>query len=220
MSPALTCRCVLTSQSIRFHFESRDAKAPFMYVFAEPVTEEQAEVIQNAGEGQQREFARRVVGLQRASAEAQEDWQDIQGKVDEQVDQDRTHDKNDETQDKSPQVEAAGDDSSPEASKGPLIGWTLTIRNKVNDEYVERPENLQDQDSWKIEYHIKDIAENMRWKTYNALKARRRVRRYTQRGRAWRQRQDEMSQGQDVQVYKPLGPGCDADADADAARNE
>ena len=197
------------AQSIRFHFEARDAKAPFMYVFAEPVTEEEAETIQNRGVAEQHEFARRVVGLGNDSADA---WQDLQSEVDSEVDQEKTED--------APQSHTEQDEA-----QRPLIGWTLTLRNKVNGDYVERPEGLRNDDSWKVEYHIKEIAENMSWKAYRATRDRRRqllsndtttdslahyrdlIKRYTKRGRAWREKQDRISEEKGVEVYKPLGPG-------------
>jgi hypothetical protein len=198
---------VLTPQSIRFHFEARDAKAPFMYVFAEPVTEDEAEAIQNRGEAEQREFARSVVGLERD--EVQSAWQNLQNKVDNEVGQ----------------TEPAAEVGE---SEKPVLGWTLTVRNKVNGEYVERPQDLHDEDDWKIEYHIKEIGDNMRWKAYKAVQERRRqlasndvvndslahfrdlIKRYTTRGRAWRDKQDRMLEERGVQVFKPLGPGSGA----------
>jgi hypothetical protein len=61
-----------------------------MYVWAEPVTEEQAEEIQNAGEAAQREFARTVVGIGKDDPETQAAWQEAQDDVDEQVGADQT----------------------------------------------------------------------------------------------------------------------------------
>src|SRR4051812_5458683 len=60
-----------------------------MYVFVEPVTEEQADEIQEAGEAAQKEFARNVIGLENDDAETQATWQEIQDGVDEQFDQDQ-----------------------------------------------------------------------------------------------------------------------------------
>lgn len=241
------------SKSIRLHFEARDGKTPFMYVFAEPVTEEQADEIQTTGDTAQKDFARRVVGVGRDNPKVQAAWHNFQDEVDEQVDEDKNghtaskaqeeevkvlseeavneseHPSGDEGD---PEIEvSAGDTSTPEsASNGPLMGWTLTVRSKVNGGYVERPEKLDERDDWKIEYHIQDIPQDTRWKLYNAVKDRRQkligqdeeevdkglkhyrdlIQRYSDRGREWRKRQDEMDEGKGPQVFKPLGPGSEA----------
>jgi hypothetical protein len=200
-----------------------------MYVFAEPVTEDEAEAIQNRGEKDQREFARSVVGLERDSTDGQSAWQELQSNVDREVDQGET------ATEQAGNTEAvnieAVDELPEEKTEGPLIGWTLTVRSKVNGDYVDRPENLQDEDSWELEYHIKEIGNNMLWKSYNAIKERRRklapnqgtteslehyrdlIKRYTKRGRAWRAKQDQLLEEQGVKMYKPLGPGSDAERD-------
>jgi hypothetical protein len=195
-----------------------------MYVFAEPVTEDEAEAIQSRGEAEQREFARSVVGLERDSTDGQSAWQELQSNVDREVDQG-------ETATKQTEEAEATDELLQQKEEGPLLGWTLTVRNKVNGDYVERPENLQDEDSWNLEYHIKEIGDNMLWKSYNAIKERRRklapnqstseslehyrdlIKRYTKRGRAWRAKQDQLLEEQGVKMYRPLGPGSDAGRD-------
>lgn len=59
-----------------------------MYCIAEPVSEERAEEIQNSKSEQTKEFERNVVGINRADPEVQAEWQDIQDRVDEEVDED------------------------------------------------------------------------------------------------------------------------------------
>jgi hypothetical protein len=143
-----------------------------MYVFAEPVTEDEAEAIQSRGEKDQREFARSVVGLERDSTDGQSAWQELQSNVDHEVDQGETATEQAENTE-AVNTEAV-DELLEEKTEGPLIGWTLTVRSKVNGDYVDRPENLQDKDSWELEYHIKEIGNNILWKSYNAIKERRR----------------------------------------------
>jgi hypothetical protein len=167
-----------------------------MYVFAEPVTEEQADEIQNAGEAAQKEFARTVVGIGKDDPETQAAWQNIQDDVDEQVGEDQssapalesqegeaaTHQVEPPTtiegsiEDTAQETATGTEDASKTTSspEGPLMGWTLTVRSLVNAGYVERPEKLDNRDEWKIEYHMKEIPEATRWKLYNALKERRR----------------------------------------------
>ncbi|KAH7386863.1 mitochondrial protein Pet127-domain-containing protein [Phaeosphaeria sp. MPI-PUGE-AT-0046c] len=74
--------------SIRLHFESRDAKTSFMYIFAEPVTEAQADEIQNRGAAAQEHFTRTVVGISKDDPKVQEAWHNIQDNVDEQMEND------------------------------------------------------------------------------------------------------------------------------------
>jgi hypothetical protein len=262
--------------SIRLHIEAREGKIPFLYVFAEPVTEEQADEIQSAGEDAQREFAKNVVGVAKEDDKIQATWQDIQNNVDEQVGEDqnfasvpkseeetqtvseeemqtvseektqtvseeKTQTVSEEkTQTVSEEETQTVSEDATEGTKenaaaavdtptGPLMGWTLTVRSLVNGEYVERP-NLDEEDEWKIEYHLKEIAEPQRWRLYNALKERRRqlvgqneeeqnkglkhyrdlIGRFSQRGRKWREEQDAIDNAKGVQMYRPLGPGSGA----------
>jgi hypothetical protein len=217
-----------------------------MYVFAEPVTEEQADEIQNAGEAAQREFARTVIGLDKGDPEAQAGWEDIQDDVDEQLHEDqnstpeKTGNRNvvqlEESEtasgnssegivEETPTNTEDSSDSVP-VSEGPLMGWTLAVRNLVNGGYVQRPEKLGNEDEWKMEYHIKEIPEGTRWKLYNALKDRRRqligqdeeeankglqhyrdlIKRFTNRGRRWREEQDKLDDAKPGQLFRPLGP--------------
>lgn len=114
-----------------------------------------------------------------------------------------------------------------EVSSGPLAGWTLTVRNKINGHYLKRPENLEAEDHWQIEYHIAEIESDNVWNLYNATKERRRllvgkdeeeedkglanyrklIQRFSSRGRKWRAKQDQIDEARGVQIFKPLGPG-------------
>jgi hypothetical protein len=62
-----------------------------MYVFAEPVSEETAEEIQNSGRATMKEFERNVIGVRRDDPEVQQKWQEIQDRVDEDVDEDQSN---------------------------------------------------------------------------------------------------------------------------------
>ncbi|KAF2142977.1 uncharacterized protein K452DRAFT_317864 [Aplosporella prunicola CBS 121167] len=55
--------------TIRLHFETRETKSNFMYVFAEPVTDEEADAIQNGNKARIEEWERRVLGLDDAETE-------------------------------------------------------------------------------------------------------------------------------------------------------
>ncbi|KAK5148414.1 hypothetical protein LTR04_000655 [Oleoguttula sp. CCFEE 6159] len=81
-------------QSIRIHFETRDAVVPFMYIFAEPVTEEEADQIQNSQKAKIQEFERNILGLHQPDkdndldSEGRSGWEDIQAKVEEEMQND------------------------------------------------------------------------------------------------------------------------------------
>jgi hypothetical protein len=184
------------------------------------------------------------VGIVKEDDQVQAAWQDIQNNVDEQVGEDQnlaSAPKNEEdTQTVSEEeTQTVSEDTTEGAEEnaaaavdtptGPLMGWTLTVRSLVNGEYVERP-SLDEEDEWKIEYHLKEIAEGQRWKLYNAVKERRRqlvgqneeeqnkglqhyrdlIGRFSKRGRKWRKEQDAIDSVKGVQMYRPLGPGSGA----------
>lgn len=52
-------------QSIRLHFETREGTAPFMYIFAEPVTEMEANEIQSTNKAKIEAWERSMLGLDR-----------------------------------------------------------------------------------------------------------------------------------------------------------
>ncbi|KAF3068962.1 hypothetical protein GL218_08193 [Daldinia childiae] len=59
-------------QSLRLHFETRmSANAPFMYIFAKPVSQEDIDEVQNANRASIDAFEREVLGLAKEEAEAE-----------------------------------------------------------------------------------------------------------------------------------------------------
>ena len=101
-----------------------------------------------------------------------------------------------------------------EVQYNPLIAMTLTIRNKVNDKYVVRPEKLGESDQWTVEYSLAEIQSASRaWSLYGACQNRRkkklddeelseediarnyylrRMRELSDQGRTWRNKQDQI----------------------------
>ncbi|KAH6854277.1 mitochondrial protein Pet127-domain-containing protein [Chaetomium sp. MPI-CAGE-AT-0009] len=61
-----------------------------------------------------------------------------------------------------------------EADGGELYGLILTIRNKVNGEYVARPENLTPKQRWKVEYAIEEVQPERAHNLYKMVLKRRR----------------------------------------------
>ncbi|KAI1468534.1 Pet127-domain-containing protein [Daldinia caldariorum] len=56
-----------------------------------------------------------------------------------------------------------------------LLGMVLTIRNKVNGEYVMRPGEMKKGDDWVVEYNIEEIAPKRANTIYRQIQARRRA---------------------------------------------
>jgi hypothetical protein len=243
-------------QTLHMHFhthKSSRGNPPFMYIFAEPVTEEQADAIQNKSQEAHKAFERDIVGIVKDDPALQAEWQQIQGRVDEEVnevdskktqtaeDVDATAQESvtqsgeetaDAVDDSSP--ESSKDSDTPEASKGPLMGWTLAVRHRLNGEYVERPRKLEPDDSWTIEYHVRELNETDRWNLYEKVKQSRSeligeerdkggmkkgleryrglIQKYSDRGRQWREEQDALAAEVETKVYEPLGPGSQSQA--------
>ncbi|OKO98481.1 mRNA degradation protein pet127, mitochondrial [Penicillium subrubescens] len=140
-------------QSLRFHFETRDAVTPFMYIFVEPVTKEQIHAIQNSKKAEIDAYQQRLLNLKPS-----EDDSDLDA----------------------PQVEEATETSAVEAEeeeaapKGELLAMALTIRNKVNDEYVDRPtEGFKADDKWQVEYELSELSPAQGHVLYKMCKTRR-----------------------------------------------
>jgi len=97
-----------------------------------------------------------------------------------------------------------------------VLAMTLTIRNKVNDRYVIRPENLTAADAWTVEYALAEVENPAKaWSLYQASQARRKkqldkadddddktvewyirnLRELSRKGKEWRRMQDEIDRG-------------------------
>ncbi|KAK3685056.1 mitochondrial membrane protein Pet127 [Podospora appendiculata] len=88
---------------------------------------------------------------------------------------------------------------------GDVFGMILTIRNKLNGEYIQRPYNLNSKDSWTVEYAIEEIAPARTKTLYNMVISRRtklldRKDDGEDKGRAW----NEMFQGK-LEQYSMKG---------------
>ena len=103
-----------------------------------------------------------------------------------------------------------------------ILAMTLTLRNKVNGEYVLRPEKMTAGDEWSIEYSLAEVSEQPRARAlYRACRRRRSkkmetslvpedaevvpsyiqsLRQMTAKGRAWRKKQDKVDRMGSVEV--------------------
>jgi Mitochondrial protein Pet127 len=100
------------------------------------------------------------------------------------------------------------------ADRKPLLAMTLAIRNKVNDQYVERPEELEEHEKWEVEYALSEVESPERArKLYTLTKERRwralktkskdpnnvwnntyisNIKKMSEKGREWRKNQDRI----------------------------
>ena len=103
-----------------------------------------------------------------------------------------------------------------------ILAMTLTVRNKVNNRYVLRPEELRPDDEWSMEYALTDVPNQDRaWGLYLACQSRRKkkldnqgddateetashyvqkLRELSRQGKAWRMEQDEIDRQKPVTV--------------------
>ncbi|KAL8699183.1 MAG: hypothetical protein Q9201_006146 [Fulgogasparrea decipioides] len=77
--------------SLRLHFETREAQTPFMYIFAEPVTEDQITAIQTANDSKIHEFEQQIYGNKKDANDDEAEgqgWADLQANVRDAMDED------------------------------------------------------------------------------------------------------------------------------------
>jgi hypothetical protein len=137
------------NKSLRLHFETRSIPVTAMYVFAEPMEEEQIDKIQSKSKGKIAEFERKMMGI-----EAREE----SAKVIEE-----------ETLDN-----AAPTTLREDGTHAPLYAATILVGSIVNGERVERPTRLTSKDDWSVEYLFKEMDDPAAaWATYAQCKAKR-----------------------------------------------
>ena len=129
--------------------------------------------------------------------------------------------KNVETQADTPFLEEIGQEARPNRD---VLAMTLTLRNKINELFVLRPEKLTASDKWSIEYSLVEVPDQSRaWALYEACQARRRkkldapvpaeeearvnyyvqnLRKLSEQGRKWK---DEMDEKDKVKPVRILG---------------
>ena len=165
-----------------------------MYVFAEPMSEDEIDTIQNSQKAKVAEYERSVMGIddeeaaRKAAATAAKDaLKDIvPGGDDEESfikpSETTTSASSDDATEPSMNANNNNnnsnikrEDQTIEENLRPLLAMTLTVRSRVNGRYVERPTNLTPQDRWTLEYSLAEIGLPSRaWGLYEATKDRRR----------------------------------------------
>ncbi|CAJ2507297.1 Uu.00g084830.m01.CDS01 [Anthostomella pinea] len=130
------------------------------------------------------------------------------------------------TQDKQPAATTQGDAGArdqpveEDLEQGELLGMVLTVKNKVNGKYEDRPERLTKRDEWLVQYNIEEIPDERARKIYSQVQERRRktfedtgdkekewykmfrgqLDERTQRGRRFRAKESKNAAGRPVHV--------------------
>jgi len=171
-------------QSIRFHFETRpgpEKKPCFMYVFAEPMSETEINTIQSSQKERIAEFEREIMGIDLDEAASLKDKSQAVAAMTAASRASPSGDDEDasmaappagETAHHAQEVEPNSTDAS---NQRPLLGFTLTVRSKIDEFYVERPENLRPTERWDMEFSLQEIKPDKVHAHYAEVKHRRRL---------------------------------------------
>ena len=126
--------------SIRLHFETRPASTPFMYIFAEPVEEEEVEKIQATNKAKIEDFERRVLGLisEDASEEQrQAEWDNLRAEVEQSMQRDELGPEASGAEDEHPEAGSEELESDTDGEADELLSLTSLddeARNSEEDE--------------------------------------------------------------------------------------
>ncbi|KAI9727175.1 MAG: hypothetical protein M1828_007376 [Chrysothrix sp. TS-e1954] len=176
------------NQSIRLHFEARDATNPFMYIFAEPVTEADANSIQTTNKEKIEKWERDIMGMEShikgPSQEAAKSKPPQPVNVEGDVTSDYLSENSVVDSVASPDIDtsASGDsnmlgkiEEDKDQAAGPVLGLVLTTQSFVNGKSVKAPSNpFTKHDKWDVQYSIAVIDKAPRaWTLLNATKQRR-----------------------------------------------
>lgn len=192
------------NRSLRFLFETRDAKTPFMYIFAEPVSEQEIDDIQSRNKAEIEALQKKLLSpdegeveavfAERASAEARADELDTIERIGDR-EQEGVESATEATEmgadaaesgtinvdgpGAEPNVASTGLTNTPAptgTAPREIFAACLSTRNRVNDKYVERPFNLRPQHRWEVEYDIRPFIDQQRAQRFYAASKRRRER--------------------------------------------
>lgn len=168
----------MSQTSVRFHFETRDSTAAeggYMYIFAEAQTEQDIENIQNSKKAEIAEFEARIFNTSRYDEKASQAKLKTNshlvlsdGSVEEVAAEIEPPD--------SAEIKAKANAKSEKFSQPPvdkLMGFILRARNKVNGKLELRPVDLDDSDSWDVEYTLEDLPHDRAVSLYSQCRARR-----------------------------------------------
>ena len=185
-------------QSLRLHFDTRDTKTPFMYIFIEPVTEEETVRIQTMNRDKIEQWEQNLLKSGMTGQEGQEVnvEQDATSAILAPVNATERPDTSPlETQSKSEGniselgqtlsqasftdtnevSDTAQEQSGPEQPQKPILAYELFTHSHVNNHYVIRPSNdFPSSAKWDVSYELNPITNEARAQAlYIACKTRR-----------------------------------------------
>lgn len=145
-----------------------------MYIFAEPMSEDEIDTIQNSQKAKVAAYERSIMGIEEKEEDnVQDEDADATVSPSDIVEAVTAPPTTASTTPSSPGLPSATTDL--ESNLRPLHAMTLTIRSRVNGRYVERPTHLTPEDKWAVEYSLAEISPPSRaWALYEATKERRR----------------------------------------------
>ena len=202
-------------QSIRFHFETRESAAtkkeakPWMYVFAEPVSEEEVERIQSSRVKEVREAEQRILG---GATSSTTDSPQTLPAAPEFVPESNAADST--FLDSLAEIDVSSAPKHVQASKpdrAQILGLKVVVQNKVDGHKTMRPVKLTADQKWSIDYSITEMPQHQAQAKYIQCRSRRSIIHGSNRdnnrvsegyvsrlidmseaGAAWRKRRDEL----------------------------
>ncbi|EME43015.1 hypothetical protein DOTSEDRAFT_72422 [Dothistroma septosporum NZE10] len=190
------------NQSLRFHFETRperDDMPTALHVFAEPMTENEIDTIQNSQKAKIAAFERDIMGKENQRA-VDEDNENLSlgfgsGNTVEAESSDPIMDDNTTNETNNDDVALGKETSTVHSTEAPadrvflnsiatqddtlkpLFYATVIVQSKVDGEYLkgDRPTDLKKNQKWEIDYILKEYEiSRHQWALYEDSKARRR----------------------------------------------
>ncbi|RMZ78676.1 hypothetical protein DV738_g3761, partial [Chaetothyriales sp. CBS 135597] len=160
-------------QSLRFHFETRESSAtkseakPWMYIFAEPVTEQEVERIQSSRSKEVKEAEARIL-----SGEARNPRM---AAPKEQPEDGYSNAANTDFLDSlsSFKLDPSTADDGEAKAKPRVLGMKLVVDSHVDGRKTTRPQDLTAESKWELSYSISEIPEAQAQTRYAQCKTRR-----------------------------------------------
>lgn len=197
-------------RTLRFHFETRTGKPDFMYIFAEPVTEEQISVIHMKSKVELETYRQRILNISPNKSS-----KSSQSSADTQAD----------SQTSEPD-EASSRETKPDSPTGDepqVMGMILTTQNFVNGMLVDRPTLLRAKDEWNVDYELCDMLDDHARHLYRECRERRRrdldkgetdgiaandffksrLRAISKKGQEFRKIQNMLDEKEGITIYDP-----------------
>ena len=122
-------------KTLRLHFETRDAPTPFMYIFAEPIEEEEVDKIQATNKAKIEEFESRVLGLvndDMSDERRQAEWESLRAEVEQSMERDEVEPENAEGEREDSELETISSEEQREIEE--LLSSTAAEEHEEDEE--------------------------------------------------------------------------------------